>query len=100
MSDVDAPVQEEQELSATDRLAEAVNRVQPVGGVVYPETDVMRAVLSGGCPAGNTDELPAGTDEMKAAMEEALAERWPVGATEPEAVEGTIELPAHTAGGR
>jgi hypothetical protein len=97
MSDVDPGgdvAVQDQDLTASDRLARAVAEVQPVGAVVYPETDVMRAVLSGGAPAGNTDELPAGVDEMRSAMQDVLAENLALAEAEGEGevAPGVLEL--------
>lgn len=67
MSDVDTT---DAEVEAQDSpVADAVNEVQPPGTVLYPETDAVRAALSGGIPAGNADTVPPGTDTIQAALD-------------------------------
>ena len=76
MSDVDTTDEDvEVDERATDSpVADAVNEVQPPGTVLYPETDAVRAALSGGLPAGNADAVPPGTDTIQAALDEEAAE--------------------------
>ena len=74
MSDVDTPTSDavvQDAVNPPDPVQDAINEVQPPGTVLYPETDVVRAALSG-VPAGNSDELPEGTDAVKAAMTESM----------------------------
>jgi hypothetical protein len=82
MSDVDtteAEAQPETEAGDDQRdfgpAERAVNEVQPQGSVVYPETDAIRAALSGGLPAGNADDVPPGTDTIISGFQEQLAQQ-------------------------
>jgi hypothetical protein len=82
MSDVDtteAEAEAEAQPNAEQRdvgpAEGAVNEVQPQGTVVYPETDAIRAALSGGLPAGNADDVPPGTDTIIAGFQEQLAQQ-------------------------
>lgn len=69
MSDVD-PGEPTPEEGSGDAVADAINEVQPPGTVLFPESDSLRAALSG-VPAGASDEMPDGADAIKAAMDDA-----------------------------
>ena len=102
MSDVDTQDAPEAEPTAADKLTEVLAKHQPANVGVYPETDVMRSVLSGGMPAGNADDTPPGADEVKSAMEDVLAEGWPEKPEKVAAIEGgarDFKLDVSSAGG-
>src|SRR4051812_12462670 len=76
MSDVDTTEERDAEVeqqTSDTPVADAVNEFQPQGTVLYPETDAVRAALSGGIPAGNADTVPPGTTEIQAALDEQAA---------------------------
>jgi hypothetical protein len=84
MTDVEPREGEVQDTEAEPRSVNAETTSNPVedavlgaytaaGDVMYPEIDPLRGALSG-MPAGNTDEMPPGSDEIIAAMEAAAEE--------------------------
>lgn len=98
MSDTDPVVPSaENDTTAADNPTLSTTSLD--AGVLYPESDAVRAALSGR-PAGTTDEMPAGTDEVVAMVDQQAAEADPnyeppvTGAAEHRAVEPGAEQAA------